>query len=350
MANNNGFVVRVPKVASQSKDAQLYGTLKDLINRTNEQFAGCATQVDLVALAEIVAALTAADIAFVPVGDLAATNVQDALVELDTEKIGGSGTAGYIPVFTAARVLGDSPAYTDGVSAVGMDGYGSPPIFIGRRGNGTKEIPTAATVDQPMAFLQGIPYGTTAFAASPRAQIALRAAETCTDAAQGAFITFDTTPIGSTTIAEAGRFTPPGDLSLANDIVVGKSVLGMRTKVLTESTATRFVSVNVPVGGFISGECLYTVFAADATDQQARSGRLRFVATNKAGAVTVSINDIGSQEVASPVGTLTASLTVTTAPDAFTLRCYAVSSLTQTALLIRYRLDVLATSATVTGL
>lgn len=53
---------------------------------------GMATELAKEVAAQIDAAagaatdLTAADIAFTPAGDLAATNVQDALEELDTEK------------------------------------------------------------------------------------------------------------------------------------------------------------------------------------------------------------------------------------------------------------------------
>lgn len=89
----NGFVVRVPKIAGQSADSQLYGTLRDMLSKTNDQLAKCAAATDLTAtaqslvdLASIVAGLVAADIPVTPTGAIAATNVQAALAELDSEK------------------------------------------------------------------------------------------------------------------------------------------------------------------------------------------------------------------------------------------------------------------------
>lgn len=52
-------------------------------------------------------------------GSLVATNVQDAIEELDSEKIGGTGTTNNLSKFTAANVLGNSQIFDNG-SGVGI--------------------------------------------------------------------------------------------------------------------------------------------------------------------------------------------------------------------------------------
>lgn len=47
--SGNGFSLRVPKIASQTKDGQLYETLKDMVQKVDDQFAKCMTSTDIIA-------------------------------------------------------------------------------------------------------------------------------------------------------------------------------------------------------------------------------------------------------------------------------------------------------------
>lgn len=129
------------------------------------------------------------------------------------------------------------------------------------------------------------------------------------------------------------------------------SLQGSTTKTLTETSATGFVTITVPNSGGCAGYVDYTVFAADATNTQLVSGQLFFsAAATNAGVVTAAT--ISDQHNLNPVtsGTLTNTMTSTTAANATTLLANATSSLTQTTLEIRYRVMLQGGTCTVTGL
>lgn len=81
-------------------------------------------------------------------------------------------------------------------------GYGVNGSFLGRRASGTQTAPTAVTSGANIAVFGARGYGATGFSASSRASIAMRAAETWTDSAQGTSIGILTTSIGSTSPTE----------------------------------------------------------------------------------------------------------------------------------------------------
>lgn len=125
-------------------------------------------------------------------------------------------------------------------------------------------------------------------------------------------------------------------------LYLARAVLGSKSKDITESTATTFVTVAVPQtagANFAGGKVIYTVYATDGTDTQVITGELTFSAVNKAGTVTASLTDAQGSPAAS-AGTLTAALTAVGSGDSVLLKCNAASSLTQTALKIQYRLDM----------
>lgn len=116
-------------------------------------------------------------------------------------------------------------------------------------------------------------------------------------------------------------------------------------KSLTESAATSVTQVPIAAGSGAGGTFHYTVFAADGTDQQVRSGFIRFAVSNKAGTETCGMtNNSGAADasitetedgnaVSISAGTLTYAITcVTTPTNAVDFQINAVSSLTQTAL------------------
>jgi hypothetical protein len=117
-------------------------------------------------------------------------------------------------------------------------------------------------------------------------------------------------------------------------------VTGGSVKTLTESSATAYVALNVPNSDGCAGKIVYTVFAKDAANTQQVSGELFFSAVaNSTGTVTAAT--LSDQHNLNPVssGTLTNTMTQTTAANTLTLNANAVSSLTQTTLEIRYRVE-----------
>lgn len=130
---------------------------------------------------------------------------------------------------------------------------------------------------------------------------------------------------------------------------------GGARKTLTESAATSTIRIPVAAGAGAGGTFNYCVFAADATDQQQRCGRIKFSVTNKAATETCGMNtdtavanDASITETedgnASSIsaGTLTYAITCDTTPaNAVDIQINAVSSLTQTTLEARYSVQVM---------
>ena len=136
------------------------------------------------------------------------------------------------------------------------------------------------------------------------------------------------------------------------DVQFVGGLYGFRSKTLTEGAATSFADISIGAGEYVAGECLWAVYATDATDLQMRTGRFRFVAVNKAGTITTvsPATEIGTPDVAVSAGTLTVANTVAVGASKITLQSNATSSLVQTALGLRYRVDLLTTAAIITPL
>lgn len=180
--------------------------------------------------------LTAATIVSTPAGGLAATDVQAALNELDTEKVGGTGTSTKLPKWTATSTLGDSIVTESGttiginettplaelhVSETGgaipllmLDGYGVSAQVVARVALGTKASPSAVTSGTLMGGFALRGYGATAFTTGARAYLIGYASENWTDAAQGTHWVFATTPIGGTAAVERIRIMDNGHILL----------------------------------------------------------------------------------------------------------------------------------------
>ena len=98
-----------------------------------------------------------------------------------------------------------------------IDGYedsGNGPGIYARKARGVQSAPTSTQVHDVLLGLSGRLYGTTGFTNTSRASILLRAAENCTDIAQGTYITFRTTAIGTTTMLDRMRISDNGDVGI----------------------------------------------------------------------------------------------------------------------------------------
>jgi len=91
-------------------------------------------------------------------------------------------------------------------------------IFLGRSSRGTIASPTALQSGDTLVFLGGQGYGATGYSSLSRAVIRFHTSEAWTDTAQGTYISFSTTPNGSTTRAERGRIENDGVLTWLNRI------------------------------------------------------------------------------------------------------------------------------------
>jgi len=96
-----------------------------------------------------------------------------------------------------------------------LDSYstGSPNI-VGRKANGTSTTPTATTAGNSLVSLTGRGYGATGWSNVGAASISFNASENFTDTANGSYITFSTTAIGSTTRNERVRIIDSGDVGI----------------------------------------------------------------------------------------------------------------------------------------
>jgi hypothetical protein len=88
------------------------------------------------------------------------------------------------------------------------------------------------------------------------------------------------------------------------------SIQGGAVKTLTETSATGFVTITVPNSGGCAGYVDYTVFAADATNTQLKSGQLYFsaAATNTGTVTAATISDVNTLNPVTS-GTLTNTMT-----------------------------------------
>jgi hypothetical protein len=121
-----------------------------------------------------------------------------------------------------------------------------------------------------------------------------------------------------------------------NNVLTLGGAAGNLTKTLTESSATGFVEIAVAAGTVASVEIDYEVEANDATDYQVLSGTLRVNGVNKAGTLSLSIGEAGTQVTAASSGTLTCTNSVSAGTAKFVAEANCVSSLTQTVLRIKY--------------
>lgn len=101
------------------------------------------------------------------------------------------------------------------VPRVLLESFGAATAYSGRRANGTAASPTGLVADDAIAQLTGLGYTSAgAYSTAARADVRLHAAETWSGSAQGTYVTIRTTPIGSTTIAEAVRIDGAGNVGI----------------------------------------------------------------------------------------------------------------------------------------
>jgi len=136
----------------------------------------------------------------------------------------GTTTAGEVN-FSGSKFIVDNgriEIYSDQANALFFAyAYGGNrfPSFSGRQAYGTKAEPTATIANKTIFRMGGAGYGTTGFPGTNNAQIDFKTSENWTDAAQGTYISFSTTPTGTITTSEIVRMTDVGNVKLAGTAV-----------------------------------------------------------------------------------------------------------------------------------
>ena len=150
---------------------------------------------------------------------------------------GGAGTANYIGMFTDTTNLGNSVIYQTPSGSVGVNtlapnsafhvaAAAAPAMYVDvfnnslgalpvvyRAARGTPAAPSAVQTNDILGGLAVRGYGATTFSAG-RGQVMFKAAENWTDEANGTYLQFTTTPIGSGAWAERMRIDPAGNVGI----------------------------------------------------------------------------------------------------------------------------------------
>ena len=101
-------------------------------------------------------------------------------------------------------------------SNIATTAYGTSvtPAFLGRLARGTQNVPTAIQSSDTLLFIGGRGYGSTGFSSISRAAIIFYASQNWNDTAQGTYISFETTPDGSTSRQKRMRITASGNVGI----------------------------------------------------------------------------------------------------------------------------------------
>ncbi len=112
-------------------------------------------------------------------------------------------------------------------------------IIVGRGARNTAASPQAVQAGDSLMVFGGRGYDGSAYTAANNARLAFLAAETWSSgSATGAYITFETTPTGSTTRAEAVRVQPSGGLSIGTTTDPAIGGLQVNAKIYAPNLAT----------------------------------------------------------------------------------------------------------------
>ena len=130
-----------------------------------------------------------------------------------------------------------------------------------------------------------------------------------------------------------------------NNAYTTREYISARAKALTESTATTFVNLGLASAKYLGAQLVCTVTANDGVNYQAKSDSLLVNAVNKAGVVTTTISAT-TNTTATSSGTLTCTYTAEANGNSVDIKVNAVSSLTQTALTVKFSLVEMASDHT----
>ena len=157
-------------------------------------------------------------------------------------RITGSLNTAALPTAVTGTILQLGQA--DGnATLVTLESFAANSNFVGRRANGTAASPSALAADNIITAFSGYGYGTAYTTA--RATIRFYAGEAWDGTNQGTYMTFYTTPLASTSMAEVMRISPAGNLILGATAVNSSAVkvLGIATGTAPAAGVTDMVQI-----------------------------------------------------------------------------------------------------------
>lgn len=219
-------------------------------------------------------------------------------------KVGGSGTTGQIPKFTAAATIGDSiitessgkigvatttpvtelalvttgTTLPRGISCYQYNDGSQAGIFRGGKARGTPASPTKVLNGDGLFNIQGDGYADTKFITNV-VQIQMVAEDTFTDSSSPSSIRFLTCATGSTTSVEKMRITPNGAIGIANGAPDTTAILDVvsttRGFLPPRMTTTQRLAISTPAEGLaVYDLTLHALFVWNGSAWQAASGAL----------------------------------------------------------------------------
>ncbi len=167
----------------------------------------------------------------------------------DTVVISSNPTT--LPALSGGAQLHVGGADSGGTVRVLIDGFGTNPTLDFRRANNTVASQNALAANDLMMNLVCLGYGTTAYSAAARVFLRAAASEAWTDAAQGSYITFGTTPSTTILTVEAMRLQQSGGLSIGTTTDGGIGSLLANTSIKSQS-ATAGIGYATGAGGAVT--------------------------------------------------------------------------------------------------
>jgi hypothetical protein len=187
-----------------------------------------------------------------------------------------------------------------------MDSFGGSPQLIARTANGSSTTPSALLADRALLTIGARGFANTAFTSQVKSFIGIYSGENWTDSAQGTYINFHNTPVGSTTRAEVMRITANGNLGIATTAPAQRLHIGL-------TGANNYIQFGTTNEGFVIGrENATGEFTFDATQaspynvfkwRQSGTERMRIAADGNVGIGAVPITKLHIQGHNSDVNT-----------------------------------------------
>lgn len=114
---------------------------------------------------------------------------------------------------------------------------------------------------------------------------------------------------------------------------------------LTDNTATTIATIALASGARCGGTVNWSVDVTDGTDHQVVTGSFTFSAVDKAGTLTSDVDADATVSTAASAGTCTVTPTILDGTNQISLQITADTSLSPTAMLVRFNMDLSGTSA-----